>query len=45
MAEPKTKVSAESAREYERLHSEAAASPIRQKLRERRAKRIEFLPS
>ena len=29
----------DSAREYERLHRESAASPIRQKLRERRAKR------
>ena len=28
----------DSAREYERLHRESAASPIRQKLRERRAK-------
>ena len=29
----------DSAREYERLHRESANSPIRQKLRERRAKR------
>ncbi|MCY3707859.1 MAG: DUF433 domain-containing protein [Caldilineaceae bacterium] len=29
----------DSAREYERLHRESAASPIRQKLRARRAKR------
>ena len=29
----------ESAREYERLHRESANSPIRQKLRKRRAKR------
>ena len=29
----------DSAREYERLHRESAASPIRQKLRERRARR------